>query len=322
MASEQIAALTKTLTESLIAQQKAQIDFQKQMLVQQERFEALVIQPTKDNRVFCEIILSQKTNDNASRFFSAEGIANSLAEFKYDAEWGDTFPAYYRRFETIFTKRCEKWSDEEKITLWLQKLGTEENTKFTNLILPKKPKDISFSETVKMLCSIFGERDSLFHTRYKCLNMQKEETDDIVTYAGKVNALCELFKLKDLSVDMFKCYIFVQGLTALRDKDLRSRILSIMEQDPEMNLQKVTEECQKLINVKKDTTRIEGKVTSQVQVVKQNTFLKNKGKSFECWSCAGSHLRKNCPFKDQPCAKCGLVGHCASQCRTKQNKQR
>ena len=48
---EQIAALTKTLTESLIAQQKAQIDFQKQMLVQQERFEALVIQPTKDNRV-------------------------------------------------------------------------------------------------------------------------------------------------------------------------------------------------------------------------------------------------------------------------------
>ena len=95
-----------------------------------------------------------------------------------------------------------------------------------------------------------------------------------------------------------------------------------MEQDPEMNLQKVTEECQKLINVKRDTTRIERKVTSQVQVVKQKTFLKNKGKSFECWSCAGSHLRKNCPFKDQPCAKCGLVGHRASQCRTKQNKQR
>ena len=29
MALEQIAALTKTLTESLVAQQKAQIDFQK-----------------------------------------------------------------------------------------------------------------------------------------------------------------------------------------------------------------------------------------------------------------------------------------------------
>ena len=125
---------------------------------------------------------------------------------------------------------------KKKITLLLQKLGMEVNTKFTNLILPKKPEDISFSETVKILCSIFGERDSLFHTRYKCLNTQKEETDDIVTYAGKVNTQCELFKLKYLSVDMFKCYIFVQGLTAPRDKDLRSRILSIMEQDPEMNL--------------------------------------------------------------------------------------
>ena len=114
MALEQIAALTKTLTESLIAQQKAQIDFQKQMLVQQECFEILVIQQTADNRLFCETVLSQKSNDSAFRFFSAEDIANSLAEFKYDPERGDTFPAYYRRFETIFTKRYEKWSDEEK----------------------------------------------------------------------------------------------------------------------------------------------------------------------------------------------------------------
>ena len=116
-------------------------------------------------------------------------------------------------------------------------MGTEENTKFTNLILLKKPEDISFSETVKILCLIFGEIDSLFHTRYKCLSTQMKK-HDIVTYVGKVNTQWELFKLKDLSVDMFKCYIFVQELTAPRDKDLRSRILSIMEQDPEMNCKK------------------------------------------------------------------------------------
>ena len=69
MDSEQIAALMKMLTESLVSQQKAQIDFQKQMLVQQERFEAFVIQQTTNNRLFCETILSQKTNDNVSRLF-------------------------------------------------------------------------------------------------------------------------------------------------------------------------------------------------------------------------------------------------------------
>ena len=86
MASEQIAALAKTLTESLIAQQKAQINFQKQMLVLQEHFETFVIQQTADNQLFCKTVLSQKSNDSASRFFSAEGIAYSLAEFKYDSE--------------------------------------------------------------------------------------------------------------------------------------------------------------------------------------------------------------------------------------------
>ena len=54
---------------------------------------------------------------------------------------------------------------------------------------------------------------------------------------------------------MLKWLIFVQGLTAPKDKDIRSR----MEQDPEIRYQKVTEEGQKLINIKHDKTRIERK---------------------------------------------------------------
>ena len=43
----------------------------------------------------------------------------------------------------------------KKKSLLLQKLGTEENTKYTNLILPKKPEEISFEETIKILSGIF-----------------------------------------------------------------------------------------------------------------------------------------------------------------------
>ena len=82
MASEQIAALTKTLTESLIDQQKAQ----------QERLKHLSYSKLQITDYFVKL-LSQKSNDSASRFFLAEGIANSLAEFKYDPERSDTFPA-------------------------------------------------------------------------------------------------------------------------------------------------------------------------------------------------------------------------------------
>ena len=100
-----------------------------------------------------------------------------------------------------------------------------------------------------------------------------------MTYAGNVNSRCELFKLGDLSIGMFKCLIFVQGLTAVKNKDIRSRILTMMEQDPEITQQKATEECQRLINVKRDNTRIEEKNISRVQTIKQPKFTKNKVKT-------------------------------------------
>ena len=98
---------------------------------------------------------------------------------------------------------------------------------------------------------MFGEWDSLFHTRYKCLNIIKED-EDFVAYTGKINAQCERFKLKDLKEDMFKCLIFVQGLTSNKDEVIRSKILTMLEQDTEKTLQKVSEECQKLINIRLD----------------------------------------------------------------------
>lgn len=99
--------------------------------------------------------------------------------------------------------------------------------------------------------------------------MVKQEEDDFISYAGKVNFQCELFKIKEIKEDMFKYLIFVQGLTATKDKEICSRILAIMEQDTEVTLQKVTEECQKLLNIKRDNISIEEKNFAQVKRVKQ-----------------------------------------------------
>ena len=65
----------------------------------------------------------------------------------------------------------------------------------------------------------------------------------IVTHASLVNAQCGAFKLKELSSSTFKCLIFVQGLSAPKDKEIRSRILTITEKDLNIVLQKVKEEC-------------------------------------------------------------------------------
>ena len=110
---------------------------QNQQLKQQENFEK---QQT-----------NQVAQERESRVFSAERISKSLSEFRDDPDNGVMFPA-------IFSKRCLLWSDEEKVTFLLQKLGSQENTKYTNLILPRKPEKISFDETIKTFSRIFDER--------------------------------------------------------------------------------------------------------------------------------------------------------------------
>ncbi len=114
----------------------------------------------------------------------------------------------------------------------------------------------------------------MFLTKYKCLNFVKQENEDFVTYEGNVNSQCELFKLGDLSINMYKCLTFTQGFTVAKGKDTRSRILTITKQDPEITPQKVNEEYRRLINVKRDHTRIKEKIFSEVQEIKQPKFTK------------------------------------------------
>ena len=110
-----------------------------------------------------------------------------------------------------------------------------------------------------------------------------------MTCAGNINFHWELFKLGELSIDMFKCLAVVQGLTTVKDKDIRSRILN-----SEITLHKVTEECQRLKNVKRHNTRIEEKNISRVQTIKQPKFKKEKkAKMSQIDACGGYHLKKS-----------------------------
>ena len=141
-----------------------------------------------------------------------------------------------------------------------------------------------FDETIKMLSRIFDECDNLFHMWYKCLNIIKQENEDFISYIGTINSWIELFKIDKISKDIFKCLIFVQRLTTLKDKNINSRILTIMEQDPEITLQKVTEECHRLINVKHYNTHIKKKNISHVQRIKQQRVPKSKEKKLSMQS--------------------------------------
>ncbi|XP_014778320.1 uncharacterized protein LOC106874916 [Octopus bimaculoides] len=163
---------------------------------------------------------------NSTESFSADGVANSIKEFHYNPDEGTTFAAYYRRYEDIFQEECKGWSSERKVRLLLRKLATPEHKSFCNFILPRKPVELCLEETIIILTNIFSEKSSQFNIRWECLNLKKNESDDFVTYAGMVNKACERFRLEELTPDMFKCIIFVKGLVATEDVEIRKRILS------------------------------------------------------------------------------------------------
>ena len=93
---------------------------------------------------------------------------------------------------------------------------------------------------------------SLFHKRWKCLNLTKRDSNDYVGFASVVNKICDDFKLAESSADNFKCLIFAQGPVSAKDSEIRCRVLSKLENEPDLTLKKMTEDFQRIVSVRKD----------------------------------------------------------------------
>ena len=57
--------------------------------------------------------LIKQNNSGNLNIFLRESVINSVKEFIYKPE-EVTFEAYFRRYESIFEKDCDKWPDEKK----------------------------------------------------------------------------------------------------------------------------------------------------------------------------------------------------------------
>ena len=70
------------------------------------------------------------------------------------------------------------------------------------LYLTQKTCELGFLETVKLQSELFSSKTSLFHKRWKCLNLTKTDSDDYLGFALVVNKNCDDFKLGELSADV------------------------------------------------------------------------------------------------------------------------
>ncbi|XP_053698601.1 uncharacterized protein K02A2.6-like [Sabethes cyaneus] len=219
-----------------------------------------------------------------------------------------------------------------RITELLQKLDTPLHIRYFNFILPEEPGMQCFDLTIATLKKIFGTQTTVFTKRYQCLQLLKSEADDIISYGGKVNCACEAFEFEKLTIDQFKCLIFVCGLKAPRYAYICARLLSRIETETveaPVKLENLIEEYQRLVNLKADTTLIEQPSSSKqtVYTVRDKDTSKNHsaaGKSprTPCWQCSQMHYVCDCPFSSHQCKTCNHVGHKEGYCSCISNKRK
>ena len=184
-------------------------------------------------------------------YFSLNTIWCAIENFSYSSEYDVTFESNFRSYEDLYKIN---WNDSKKIRL-LSKLSRTDHAKFVNYILPRKCCELTFTEAVELPMELFTLKTPLFYKRWKCRNLTKKE-EDFTTFVSVVNKHCNNFRLAELSADNFKCLIFVQGLLSIIDAEIRRRILNKLEDEPNITLSQITEDCQRYCSVKQDSKKI------------------------------------------------------------------
>ncbi|XP_062556637.1 uncharacterized protein K02A2.6-like [Armigeres subalbatus] len=266
------------------------------------------------------------TQRNNNQEFIIEYLSSGITEFMYDPENGVTFAAWFSRDEDLFHEDAKNLDEAAKVRLLLRNIGTVAHQKYISYILPKKPKDQNFDQTVSILKTIFGRQISVFNARYQCLQLSKNSSDDFYTYAGIVNQKCEEFKLNEVTPDQLKCLMYVCGLKSHRDADIRTTLLSRIESnkpDDDMTVHRLADECQRLINLKRDTAMVEKHSSTEQAVCAITRTNPSRFTSSDepndvprspCWRCGEMHYSKYCFFVNHECHTCKKIGHKEGYC--------
>lgn len=180
-------------------------------------------------------------------------LAGVLEQFVYDPLSGNTFDAWYARYASVFKGQAQHLGESGRVQLLLMKLETKSNKVYRDTIFPKSEEDFSFDDTVKALRSLFDTEESLFRKRYKALLVRRELDEEVSKFASRVNRFAEEFVVKTFGPEQLKCLLFVLGFDGVVDKEVRTRLLNLMEAKEAITLKEMVTEADRLYKIKADT---------------------------------------------------------------------
>ncbi|KIH64925.1 hypothetical protein ANCDUO_04755 [Ancylostoma duodenale] len=234
-------------------------------------------------------------------------LSNRIEKFVFDPDTDMCFTRWCSRYKEVFVEDAKQLSEGARVRFLCEKLDSNTFEKYQRHVLPKEVTSIGFEESVETLKQLFDVKASEFTTRYQCLKLEKNDSEDFLTYTGRVNEFCERAKIHELDCDDIKCLLWIFGLKSRRKAEIRQRLIAVLDREykagRKVSLQELYRECENFLSLKKDSETLAGNVKIMEAAVKEERRKR------ECWNCCGDHFAQQCKSKPWFCKKCETTGH-------------
>ncbi|KAK6733039.1 hypothetical protein RB195_017044 [Necator americanus] len=121
-------------------------------------------------------------------------------------------------------------------------------------------------------------------------------------------------EFNDVTPEQMKYLVWICGLVAPQDADVRARALRKMEDNPRTTLKELAAEVQHFLDIRQDATLLERSSVPHVNVV-DSQKSRNREPPSPCFRCGANHWSRDCTFVNERCHDCRRSGHKRGFCK-------
>ncbi|KAK6762720.1 hypothetical protein RB195_023435 [Necator americanus] len=147
------------------------------------------------------------------------------------------------------------------------------------------------TDNVAALKELFGHNTSVIARRYAYLKTQRNE-GSLHNCTGLVNHRHAMAEFNDVTSEQMKCLVWICGLVAPQDADVRARALRKMEDKPQTTLKELAPGVQHFLDIRQDAALLERSSIPHVDVV-NSPKSRNREPPSPCFRRFG-HKREFC----------------------------